>query len=59
MAPMILKGAVTMAAPTEIVALVTAAAVMPTVVAHEVQNEMENNSKKICIGFFIFFKTVS
>ena len=48
-----------MAVPTEIVALVTAAAVMPTVVAHEVQNEMENKSKKSCIGFFIFFKTVS
>jgi len=48
-----------MAVPTEIVALVTAAAVMPTVVAHEVQNEMENKSKTICIGFFIFFKTVS
>ena len=49
---MSLKGAVIIAAPTAIVALVTAAAVMPTVVAHDVENRVEINNKLSCIRFF-------
>lgn len=56
MAPIILKGAVTIAVPTVIVALVTAAAAMPTDVAQEEQNTVDINIKKNCADVFKFFK---